>query len=93
MKHILTTATLVIVTGFAMAQTKPPTFKIPLSQQDIQQQYGTLQAIGQKLHTVHVDGLLRDSLDNLIGGSVQMLSVRYREAFIADSLANFKHKP
>lgn len=103
-KHILTT-TLLLAAFAGMAQVKtvpgktpqpiPPTFKTPLSQQDIQQQFGTLQVISQKLHTVHMDGLLRDSLDNLIGRSAQMLSTRYREAFVADSLVNvnFKKEP
>lgn len=83
-----------LISAVALGQAKPA-FKTSLSQQDIQQQFGTLQVISQKLHTVHMDGLVRDSLDNLIGRSAQMLSAMYREAFVADSLVNvnFKKNP
>lgn len=89
---LLTTTLLIGCVTAATAQTKQPIFKTPLSQQDIQQQFNTLQVIGQRLHSIHLDAMLRDSLDNIIGKSAQILSARYREAFIADSLVNVKGK-
>lgn len=90
-KSILTIA-IIITYLSAMAQTKQPIFKVPFTQQDMQQQYQSWQYVSQKLHTLHIDGLLRDTLDNTIGKSVQLIQMRYREAFVADSLANVKPK-
>lgn len=45
---LLTTTLLLGCVPVVRAQTKPPTFKTTLSQQDIQQQFGTLQVISQK---------------------------------------------
>lgn len=92
MKKITLTLCLIGLSIAVKAQIKQPIFKVPFTQQDMQQQYQSWQYVSQKLHTLHVDGLLRDTLDNMIGKSVQLIQMRYREAFMADSLANVKPK-
>lgn len=92
MKKIALILCLIGLSIAVKAQTKQPTFKAQFTQQDMQQQYQSWQYVSQKLHTLHVDGLLRDTLDSMIGKSVQLIQMRYREAFVADSLANIKLK-
>ena len=74
----------------AMAQVKQPTFKVTFTQADINQQFSALQVVMQKLHTFDIPALKRDTLDNILTRSAQLIQLRYREALVADSIANVK---
>lgn len=69
------------------------TFKVELSQQYANTLYQNLTFVFQKLHQLKVDALLRDTLDQKINTSGQILQYSFRQAFVADSLKKAKLKP
>jgi uncharacterized protein YdeI (BOF family) len=90
-KHIIIAA-LILGISPAFAQQKQAAFKVPFEQKDLQQQFQLLSEVSKKVHTLKMDALVRDTIDNYLGLSFQIINKRYREAFVADSVANSKAK-
>ena len=67
MKTILITSLFAFAALATKAQTKPDTtrkpFTLTFTQNEVKGQFDALQFIGKRIHSIHIDALLRDSLD------------------------------
>lgn len=70
--------------------TKP--FVVTFPQQEVTQQFQSLQFIAVRLHRIDMSSKLRDTLDSYMSQMAGLLQKRYRDAFVADSLSKVKKK-
>jgi len=91
MKKLFTTALICASMG-VMAQTKPEPFSVPFKQSDLAGQQAIYQWLYKTLHGAKMDAMVRDTADNKLSLLFQLTQIRYREAFVADSVAKAKVK-
>jgi outer membrane lipoprotein SlyB len=82
MKKAILIAAITLSSATAFCQAKPDTSKkVQFTQNEVNQIQNTLQQAVNKIHTVHIDALKRDSLDNMMGAVYNFINQRETETY------------